>query len=68
MPHPVMQFQITPEQPDETARFYSELFGWTIDADKPWDTAAEGLAATVLIPPAVMHDTSGMSFVVWRRP
>lgn len=27
-----MQFQILSKRPDETARFYSELFGWTIDA------------------------------------
>ena len=35
MAHPVMQFQIISKKPDETARFYSELFGWTIDADNP---------------------------------
>jgi len=35
MGNPVMQFQMISKKPDETARFYSELFGWTIDADNP---------------------------------
>src|SRR4051794_35063993 len=35
MGSPVMQFQIISKKPDETARFYSDLFGWTIDADNP---------------------------------
>jgi uncharacterized protein len=35
MSNPVMQFQILSKAPDETARFYSELFGWTIDGDNP---------------------------------
>src|SRR3954453_3426578 len=35
MPNPVMQFQIISKKPDETAQFYSELFGWSIDADNP---------------------------------
>ena len=35
MANPVMQFQIMSKKPDETARFYSELLGWTIDADNP---------------------------------
>jgi predicted enzyme related to lactoylglutathione lyase len=30
---PVTQFQILSKTPDETARFYSELFGWKIDAN-----------------------------------
>jgi predicted enzyme related to lactoylglutathione lyase len=29
--HPVMQFQILSSNPDQTARFYSELFGWQVD-------------------------------------
>src|ERR1700683_3796716 len=33
MPNPVMQFQILSKAPDETARFYAQLFGWTINAD-----------------------------------
>jgi predicted enzyme related to lactoylglutathione lyase len=33
MSHPVLQFQIVSKAPDETARFYGELFGWRIDAD-----------------------------------
>jgi len=35
MNHPVMQFQIISKSPEETARFYSSLFGWKIDADNP---------------------------------
>ena len=33
MPNPVMQFQILSKAPDETAHFYAQLFGWTINAD-----------------------------------
>jgi len=33
--NPVMQFQILSKTPDETARFYSNLFGWSIDANNP---------------------------------
>jgi predicted enzyme related to lactoylglutathione lyase len=32
MPNPVIQFQILSKDPETTSRFYSELFGWTIDA------------------------------------
>jgi len=35
MGNPVMQFQILSTAPDETARFYSDLFGWTVDANNP---------------------------------
>jgi len=35
MANPVMQFQIISKKPEETASFYSDLFGWTIDADNP---------------------------------
>ena len=35
MSHPVVQFQIISQSPEETARFYSSLFGWTVDADNP---------------------------------
>lgn len=35
MNNPVMQFQIISKAPEETARFYSELFGWKVDADNP---------------------------------
>jgi hypothetical protein len=30
-----VQFQILSKAPDETARFYSALFGWTVDAGNP---------------------------------
>jgi hypothetical protein len=35
MGNPVMQFQILSKAPDETASFYSTLFGWTVSADNP---------------------------------
>src|SRR5260370_16795250 len=35
MGNPVMQFQIISKSPEETAQFYSELFGWKVDADNP---------------------------------
>jgi predicted enzyme related to lactoylglutathione lyase len=35
MGNPVMQFQILSKAPDETAQFYSTLFGWTVSADNP---------------------------------
>lgn len=30
-----MQFQILSKAPEETSRFYTELFGWTVNADNP---------------------------------
>lgn len=33
MGNPVTQFQILSKTPDETATFYSKLFGWKIDAN-----------------------------------
>jgi predicted enzyme related to lactoylglutathione lyase len=33
MSSPVVQFQILSKAPDDTARFYSGLFGWTVNAD-----------------------------------
>ena len=33
--NPVTQFQIISKSPDETAKFYSELFGWAINANNP---------------------------------
>jgi predicted enzyme related to lactoylglutathione lyase len=35
MANPVMQFQILSKTPDETAHFYSALFGWSVDANNP---------------------------------
>jgi len=35
MSNPVMQFQILSTAPDDTARFYGSLFGWTVNADNP---------------------------------
>ena len=32
---PVMQFQILSKEPEQTAKFFSDLFGWTIDANNP---------------------------------
>ena len=35
MANPVVQFQILSKSPDETASFYSMLFGWAIDTNNP---------------------------------
>jgi predicted enzyme related to lactoylglutathione lyase len=35
MANPVLQFQILSKTPDETARFYSSLFDWKVDAGNP---------------------------------
>lgn len=35
MSNPVMQFQILSKQPEESARFYAEMFGWEVNADNP---------------------------------
>jgi predicted enzyme related to lactoylglutathione lyase len=35
MGNPVMQFQMISREPDGTARFYAELFGWTVNANNP---------------------------------
>jgi predicted enzyme related to lactoylglutathione lyase len=35
MAYPVVQFQILSKTPDETALFYSTMFGWKVDASNP---------------------------------
>ena len=35
MGKPVKQFQIVSKSPEETAVFYSNLFGWTVNSDNP---------------------------------
>ncbi len=35
MPNPVFQFQMLSKQPDDTAKFYTQLFGRTVDANNP---------------------------------
>jgi len=35
MASPVVQFQILSKSPDDTARFYAGLFGWTVNTDNP---------------------------------
>src|SRR4051812_18795095 len=35
MGNPVLQFQILSKDPEKTASFYAELFGWKIDANNP---------------------------------
>ena len=35
MANPVTQFQILSKSPDDTAQFYSSLFGWSISANNP---------------------------------
>jgi len=47
-PHPVRQFQILARDPDATATFYAQLFGWRIDRGnalgyRPISTGPEGI-------------------------
>jgi len=35
VPNPVFQFQMLSKQPDEAAKFYTQLFGWSVDANNP---------------------------------
>ena len=35
MGRPVVQWQILAKQPEAAARFYSGLFGWSVNADNP---------------------------------
>lgn len=35
MGNPVVEFQILSKNPDQTAQFYSSLFGWEVDANNP---------------------------------
>jgi predicted enzyme related to lactoylglutathione lyase len=35
MASPVVEFQILSKAPDRTARFYSGLFGWTVNENNP---------------------------------
>lgn len=35
MSNPVVQFQILSNAPEDTARFYSKLFGWKVSANNP---------------------------------
>ena len=35
MGNPVMQFQILSKAPEETAKFYCDLFDWSVNADNP---------------------------------
>jgi predicted enzyme related to lactoylglutathione lyase len=35
MGNPVLQFQIISKDPESTGRFYSELFGWSVNAENP---------------------------------
>jgi len=35
MANPVAQFQIISKDPSATAQFYTELFGWSVNADNP---------------------------------
>ena len=35
MGSPVTQWQMLSKNPDRTAQFYSQMFGWTVSADNP---------------------------------
>jgi predicted enzyme related to lactoylglutathione lyase len=37
MSYPVVEFQILSSKPDQTASFYSQLFGWTVNSANPMD-------------------------------
>lgn len=57
MTNPVTQFQIISRSPEETARFYSSLFDWRIDADNPMgyrkiDTGPDGIQGGIWPAPA----------------
>jgi hypothetical protein len=62
MSHPVVKWQILSRDPDRTARFYGELFDWTIDADNPLgyrmvDTGSrEGIQGGIWPAPPEGHD------------
>jgi uncharacterized protein len=62
MPNPVLQFQILSKTPDETAQFYSTMFGWKIDAENPLgyrriDTGAnEGIHGGIWPAPPQAHN------------
>ena len=48
MPNPVVHFEILGQNAERSQKFYSDLFGWHIDADNPMnyglvDTHAEGI-------------------------
>jgi predicted enzyme related to lactoylglutathione lyase len=40
MGRPVIHFQILSKKPDDTQRFYSDLFGWKVSRDNPLDYRA----------------------------
>lgn len=53
MSDPVMQFQILSPAPEETAKFYTQIFGWSVNADNPMGYreittgAAEGISGGI---------------------
>lgn len=62
MGHPVLQFQILSKTPDDTAKFYSTMFGWKIDSENPLgyrriDTgASEGIHGGIWPAPPQAHN------------
>src|SRR3954463_75207 len=56
MPSPVIHAEIRSQDPDETRRFFGELFGWTVAQEGGFpgytfiDTGAEGGPATAIGP------------------
>src|SRR5947209_2982963 len=37
MANPIVHFEIMGADGKQTQKFYSNLFGWNVDADNPWD-------------------------------
>jgi predicted enzyme related to lactoylglutathione lyase len=37
MPNPVVHFEVIGRDPVQTQQFYGQLFGWSIDANNPWN-------------------------------
>jgi uncharacterized protein len=62
MAHPVLKFQILSTDADASAKFYAELFGWTINADNPLgyreiDTkCGDGIQGGIWPAPQQSHD------------
>jgi uncharacterized protein len=56
MPNPVTQFQIVAPNPDATARFYSKVFGWSVDAGNPMGYRT------------IAADAGGIAGGIWPAP
>jgi predicted enzyme related to lactoylglutathione lyase len=70
MDHTIVHFEIPSDDPERAARFYRELFGWTIN--KFAGTAAGGIEYWGKSPVpgmgwfAQLADTEGNVFAIWE--